>query len=765
VIEATDVLVIGSGAGGAVIAATLAEAGRSVLVIEDGPALDASIEEVHGAEAIQRLFRHGALSPLIGRPSVALVEGRCVGGSTEVNTALWVRPPPTTFERWQRLYGVRDLDASEMTTLYTELENALEVARTGDGPLAPSSARLRDGFAATRNPYVEAARTQTGDLRRLQFVAKVRRSMSRTYIPRAVKSGARVVPECRAVRLRHRRGRVTQVDAVSRRRGEHVTIHAETVFVCGGPTQTPTLLRASGITRNVGDQLDVHPMVKVAAEFDEPMDGHRMAVPIYQSSDAAGIVLGGAAFSAGLLAALLSENWEANAGAMDAWRSMAMYYTACRSSGHGRVRRMPFTGDTFATYQASAEDAAALNTGLARLYDVLWAAGAKRIFAGVRGLPPLTSRAMTDGRAGRGGRRRFERPRARSREPLRVRRERDSRFARRESAGHGDGAGPAGGAAVSRAPVAMHLVTGATGWLGRRLMLRLPDARAFAGDLRDGPAIDAFCRNASSAVLFHCAGVIHPSRIRDFFDVNTDGTRRLLEAAERGGVRRAVVVSSNSPFGANPSPAERFDEASPYHPYMGYGRSKMLMEQAVAEIQARGTLETVIIRPPWFYGPGQPARQSQFFRMVRRGRFPIFGDGEQRRSLTNVENLCDALLLAARVPDAGGRAYWIADPRPYTMNEIVDTIRRLMRDELKLAVATRSVRLPSWMGDAAERCDGLLQGLGIYSEKVHVLGEMNKSIACSIDRARRELGYAPRHTLDEGMRASLRWCVDQGIAL
>ena len=311
----------------------------------------------------------------------------------------------------------------------------------------------------------------------------------------------------------------------------------------------------------------------------------------------------------------------------------------------------------------------------------------------------------------------------------------------------------------------MHLVTGASGWLGQRLMLRLPQARAFTGDLRDAAAIDAFCRDARGAVLFHCAGVIHPPRMRDFVDVNAGGARRMLDAAARAGVRRAVVVSSNSPFGANPTRTDLFDEDSPYHPSMGYGHSKMLMERAVAEVQARGTLETVVIRPPWFYGPGQPARQSQFFRMVRRGLFPILGDGEQRRSLTNVENLCDALLLAARVPEANGRAYWVADPRPYTMNEIVDTIRRLMRDELTLTVATHSVRLPSWVGDVAERCDAVLQRLGVYHEKIHVLGELNKTIACSIDRARRELGYAPRFTLDDGMRASLRWCVEQGIAL
>src|SRR5208337_607899 len=102
--------------------------------------------------------------------------------------------------------------------------------------------------------------------------------------------------------------------------------------------------------------------------------------------------------------------------------------------------------------------------------------------------------------------------------------------------------------------------------------------------------------------------------------INRDGTTNLLDAAIRAGVRRAVIVSSNSPLGCNPHPDHLFDESSPYHPYMNYGRSKMMMELAVKEVEARGKLETVIVRPPWFYGPDQPARQTQFFSMIRQGK-------------------------------------------------------------------------------------------------------------------------------------------------
>ena len=345
------------------------------------------------------------------------------------------------------------------------------------------------------------------------------------------------------------------------------------------------------------------------------------------------------------------------------------------------------------------------------------------------------------------------------------------------------------------------LLTGAPGWLGTRLVRALLEGmdgapslptpqstrhvrclvmpgldgstlgpaerlQVVRGDLRDREPVKALCQDAAGATLFHCAGLVHPTLfVRDLFEVNVDGTRGLLQAAEEAGVRRAVVLSSNSPAGTNPGREDRFDEQSPYRPYMAYGRSKMLMEMAVHEYQARGKLETVIIRPTWFYGPGQPQRQTAFLRMIKNGSAPILGDGGNLRSMTYIDNLCQALLLCEHNPSANGQTYWVSDRRPYTMNEIVDTVERLMESEFGLAVAHKRLRLPSIAGEIAGLADGLIQKLGLYQQKIHVLSEMNKNIACSIEKAERELGYAPTVELEEGMRRSLAWCRAQGIAL
>jgi len=335
------------------------------------------------------------------------------------------------------------------------------------------------------------------------------------------------------------------------------------------------------------------------------------------------------------------------------------------------------------------------------------------------------------------------------------------------------------------------LVTGAAGWLGSRLVETLvhgspdwqwkPDpqlrVRCLVLSNEDASLIDRLgdrveiirgditrtedciklCEGANGAVVFHVAGIIHPRRRSEFYKVNLDGTRNVMQACIAAGVRRAVVMSSNSPCGTNPHPDHVFDEASPYRPYMHYGRSKMLMEQAVGRYQRDGKIETVIIRAPWFYGPNQPPRQSLFFRMIRDGKGPIVGGGRNLRSMAYVDNLCQGLILAAVTEAANGRTYWIADERPYSMNEIVDTVERLLETEFGQKCAHKRMRLPGLASDAAWLIDKALQGVGMYHQKVHVLSEMNKTIACTVEKAKADLGYRPVVALEEGMRRSLKW--------
>ncbi|RYZ80182.1 MAG: hypothetical protein EOO68_37730 [Moraxellaceae bacterium] len=120
------------------------------------------------------------------------------------------------------------------------------------------------------------------------------------------------------------------------------------------------------------------------------------------------------------------------------------------------------------------------------------------------------------------------------------------------------------------------------------------------------------------------------------------------------------------------------------------------------------------------------------------------------------ENLAQGIFLAADKPGIDKEIFWIADERPYTMNTIIDTIERLMDDEFKLICKHKRLRLPGIAAEVAYLIDGTMQAVGLYHPKIHVLSEMNKTIACSIGKAKKELGYKPQVALEEGMRQSLR---------
>lgn len=331
------------------------------------------------------------------------------------------------------------------------------------------------------------------------------------------------------------------------------------------------------------------------------------------------------------------------------------------------------------------------------------------------------------------------------------------------------------------------LVTGAPGWLGTRLLEIISDSshewakekrriRCFIltgedvsqvarlgtevieGDLRK----ISDCRKAVKNVktVFHLAGIVHPRRrIKELYENNRDATKNLITAAAEAKVKRFIFASSNSPAGHNQKRYSLFSD-NEVNPYMNYGKSKFQAEQIIKQFYRSGKIETVILRPCWFYGPNQPLRQTKFFRMIKKGKPFIFGDGHNLRSLSYVDNTVQALLLAEKAEVANGQTYWIADRKPYTQFEIYETIAEL------LGVRNFSPRfVPSIISDFCMLGDRVIQAFGLYSSYLHVAGEMNRNIACSIEKAEAELGYKPSIELGEGMRRSIEWCREQNISI
>src|SRR5437870_4269515 len=147
--------------------------------------------------------------------------------------------------------------------------------------------------------------------------------------------------------------------------------------------------------------------------------------------------------------------------------------------------------------------------------------------------------------------------------------------------------------------------------------------------------------------------------------------------------------------------------------------------------------------------------------MIRTGKVPIVGSGDNLRSMVYTDNLCEGLLLAGFVEKARGEIYWIADRRPYSTHEIVDTVERLLEREFNFTVSHRRVRLPEVVSELAMLADATLPSVGFYKQKNHVPSGLDKTIAGSAATAEKERGSRPDGTLEEGIRPPPAWLMVQ----
>ncbi len=380
----TDILVVGSGAGGAVTASTLAAAGRTVTVVEEGPWVDPDALDPFSIEEMVAKYRYRGASAALGAPVVAYAEGRCVGGSTEINSGLWHRAPGDLIDEWRNTYQIDEFTPDTIARYSERIEDDLGVSRLPGAP-PPSSAMLERGATKLDWRAVEFARV-------FRYEASGRgtkQTMARTLLPRAVHDGAEVIPDCQVLKLLHHHDRV--VGARCRRhldtgQDEVLTINAEHVFVCGGAIQTPALLQRSGFRANIGNGLKLHPTIKIAARFPHPLD--HGDVPMHRITEfSPHLSIGGSQSRRGHVALALAESGTEHTEAMEDWENVSIYYAAIRSDAGGRVMAVPGLRAPIVTYRLTEGDLSRLARGLVHLGEALLAAGATELYPSVTGAP------------------------------------------------------------------------------------------------------------------------------------------------------------------------------------------------------------------------------------------------------------------------------------------------------------------------------------------------------------------------------------------
>lgn len=384
----TDVLVVGSGAGGAPTAALLAEAGIDVLVVEEGDMIRQGDVVPFSLDQMDRQYRAGGVTAAIGRPSIAYTEGCCVGGGTEINSGLYRRPPQLVLDRWRIEHRIADFTSDELYAVCDEVERDLDVQLL-PGAASGASEALRRG--ATRLGWANDEIPRWMTYSSSAAASGRRRSMTETYLPRATKAGARLATGRRVDRLVISGSRAVAAQ-MSDRAGRRSTVRFGDVIVCGGAIQTPALLQRSGLRHRIGRSLAIHPTVKLTARFDDELNVPD-DVPVHQVTEfAPDLSFGGSASSPGLIALALSDHWARFGDAIEAWRNLAVYYAAITSEGRGRVASVPGWRDPLVTYRLTRSDRDLLGRGLARLALVMLEAGATAVYPSYRGAPIVRGR-------------------------------------------------------------------------------------------------------------------------------------------------------------------------------------------------------------------------------------------------------------------------------------------------------------------------------------------------------------------------------------
>ena len=381
-----EIAVVGSGPGGAITACLLAEAGRDVLLIEEGPYYTLNSCEPFSRDEMIQKYRNGGQTVALGTSKVAYVEGRCVGGGSEINSGLYHRTPPEILETWHKDFQTTGASEQEMRPHFEACEKDLSVSLLPSAA-PPASLRLHDGASRLGWKSMEVPRW----FKYQDSSGKgSRQSMTVTYIPRFLAAGGRLLPRCRVRRISLANSSwALHGQSLD---GQAIEVSAQNLFLCAGAVQTPALLRRCGITRNIGNSLKMHPTVKVTARFAEAINVAGMGVPVHQVKEFAPRLSFGCSISSPAYLALgLLDHPRALNQVPGQWGHMANYYAMITGEGGGTVRTLSSYADPVVRYRLSESDRRDLADGVRKLSELLLYSGALAVYPAVAGVRECSS--------------------------------------------------------------------------------------------------------------------------------------------------------------------------------------------------------------------------------------------------------------------------------------------------------------------------------------------------------------------------------------
>lgn len=403
-----DVLVVGSGAAGSVAAKILAEAGRTVIVAEEGGYVPPEeYARFRPTEAMRRMYRDGGTTTAMGvgdTPLMSILAGRTVGGSSVLTGGVVFRIPEHILHHWSEELGLEGMSPEKLEAAYESVEAESHVETVPVEMQSQSTVLFSEG-ARRRGFDLKPMQRNTRGCRgssRCNFGCPHRAKMSVdvTYLEKARRLGAQVVSDCRIERLEIRdgkavgaRGRLLGVDG---KRAGRVRLRARKVIVAGSALSTPLLLQRSGVGRwskAVGRNLTLHPGARVTALFDRDVSAWKGALQSAYSDafEKEGITLNSVFAPINVLAATLPGSGAELARYTSQMRNLAAFGAMVHDEGGGRIWRLPGSPDALITYRMARKDKHKLLQGIRILAETFFLAGAREVLLPIFGTKPVRS--------------------------------------------------------------------------------------------------------------------------------------------------------------------------------------------------------------------------------------------------------------------------------------------------------------------------------------------------------------------------------------